>query len=137
MCKAMKRQYLLSLFRTIRGYRSLAKQYPAPSCDDGSNLAKRTHLAVYCIDILKSCSVPASDEPQIETMRSLFQGCNPTFKPHPLGWEAESLLLLSPSQQMCYYNGKLFGGYIALLIDRILADCCKSAVTLELSLTTN
>lgn len=26
---------------------------------------------------------------------------------------------------MCYYDGKLFGGYIALLMDRILADCCK------------
>ncbi|KAJ5260639.1 hypothetical protein N7524_008663 [Penicillium chrysogenum] len=113
MYRVMKRQYLLSLLRTIRGYRSKADQYPAPSCDDSSNLAKRTHLAVYCIDIMKSCSVPASDEPQIEMMRSLFKGYNPTFKLHPLGWEAESLLLLSPTQQMCYYNRKLFGGYIA------------------------
>ncbi|KAJ5706323.1 hypothetical protein N7536_002012 [Penicillium majusculum] len=103
MYRVMKRQYLLSLFRTIRGYRSLAEQYPAPSCDYSSNLAKRTH------------------------------GYNPTFKLHPLGWEAESLLLLSPTQQMCYYNGKLFGGYIALLMDRILADCCKSAVTAYLN----
>ncbi|OQE72624.1 hypothetical protein PENNAL_c0095G01588, partial [Penicillium nalgiovense] len=60
-------------------------------------------------------------------------GYNPTFKLHPLGWEAESLLLLSPTQQMCYYNGKLFGGYIALLVDRILADSCKSAVTASLN----
>lgn len=88
---------------------------------------------MYCIDILKSCSVPASDEPRIEMMRSLFKGYNPTFKLHPLGWEAESLLLLSPTQQMCYYNGKLFGGYIALLMDRILADSCKSAVTAYLN----
>ena len=34
---------------------------------------------------------------------------------------------------MCYYNGKLFGGYIALLMDRILADCCKPAVTAYLN----
>ena len=58
-------------------------------------------------------------------IRSLFEGYRPTFKPHSLGYEAESLLLLTPSQQMCYYDGKLFGGYIALLMDRILADCCK------------
>lgn len=42
--------------------------------------------------------------------------------------EVEYLLFLSPAQQMCYYNGKLFGGYIALLIDRIPADGCKLAV---------
>ena len=40
---------------------------------------------------------------------------------------------LSPAQQMCYYNRKLFGGYIALLIDQILADSCKNAVTATLN----
>ncbi|CAG7935260.1 unnamed protein product [Penicillium nalgiovense] len=120
----IKRQCLLSLIhRTIRAYRSLTEQYPAPSCDYGSNLAKRPH----------PFSVSDSDQPQIEMMNVLFQGYCPTFKPHPLGWEAESLLLLSPAQQMCYYNGKLFGGYIALLMDRILADCCKPAVTAYLN----
>ena len=35
---------------------------------------------------------------------------------------------------MCYYNRKLFGGYIALLMDHILADCCKlAAVTATLN----
>ncbi|KAJ6033855.1 uncharacterized protein N7446_007853 [Penicillium canescens] len=58
-------------------------------------------------------------------MRSLLEGYLPTFKRHPLGCEAESLLILKPSQQMCYYDNKLFGGYLALLMDRILADCCK------------
>lgn len=58
-------------------------------------------------------------------MRSLFQGYRPVFKPHPMGWEVESLLLLGPSQRMCYYDGKLFGGYSAFLMDRILADCCN------------
>lgn len=71
--------------------------------------------------------------PSSETMRSLFQGYRPTFKVHPLGWEVESLLLLSPSQQMCYYDGKLFGGYLAFLMDRILADCCRPAFTANLN----
>ena len=67
-------------------------------------------------------------------MNSLLQGYHPTFKPHPLGREVEALLFLSPAQQMCYYNGKLFGGYIALLMDRILADCCfEPAVTAYLN----
>jgi hypothetical protein len=46
MYRVMKRHYLLSLLRTIRGYRSKAEQYPAPSCDGGSNLAKRTHVSM-------------------------------------------------------------------------------------------
>jgi hypothetical protein len=37
----------------------------------------------------------------------------------------ESLLFLSPAQQICYYKWKFFGGYIALLMDRIFVDCCK------------
>ncbi|CAG8010714.1 unnamed protein product [Penicillium nalgiovense] len=49
-------------------------------------------------------------DPSEQMMRSLFEGYRPTFKPHSLGYEAESLLLLTPSQQMCYYDGKLFGG---------------------------
>lgn len=58
-------------------------------------------------------------------MLSLFQGYRPVSKPHRLGQEMESLLLLGPSQRMCYYDGKLFGGYVMFLMDRILADCCK------------
>jgi hypothetical protein len=47
MHAVMKRQYLLSLFhRTIRGYRSLVEQYPESSYDDGSKLAKRTHVSL-------------------------------------------------------------------------------------------
>jgi hypothetical protein len=30
---------------------------------------------------------------------------------------------------MCYYDSKLFGGYLAFLMDRILADCCRPAFT--------
>lgn len=66
-------------------------------------------------------------------MLSLFQGYRPVFKPHRLGWEVESLLRLGPSQRMCYYDGKLFGGYVAFLMDRILADCCKPAFTAYLN----
>ncbi|OQD79294.1 hypothetical protein PENANT_c055G00878, partial [Penicillium antarcticum] len=67
-------------------------------------------------------------EPPGAMMDSLLQGYRPKFKPHPLGWEVEALLSLSPAQQMCYYNGKLFGGYIALLMDRILADSSSSII---------
>ncbi|KAE8388966.1 hypothetical protein BDV23DRAFT_184817 [Aspergillus alliaceus] len=59
------------------------------------------------------------------TMRLLFIGYHPVFKSHPLGCEVESLLELSPEQQICYYPDKLFGGYSAFLMDHILADCCK------------
>jgi hypothetical protein len=58
-------------------------------------------------------------------MGFLLQGYNPIYKQHRLGREIESLLLLGPSQQMCYYSGKLFGGYLTFLMDRILADCCE------------
>ncbi|KAJ5463287.1 hypothetical protein N7475_008231 [Penicillium sp. IBT 31633x] len=121
----MKRQYMLSLLhRTIREYRLLAKEYPESSCDAYTKLTKRTYLY----------SAPDSHEPHNEMMDSLLQGCHPTFKPHPLGREVQSLLFLSPAQQMYYYNGKLFGGYIALLMDRILADCCcEPAVTAYLN----
>ncbi|KAF3403957.1 hypothetical protein F1880_010295 [Penicillium rolfsii] len=68
-------------------------------------------------------------------MQSLFQGYNPIFKSHDLGWEVESVLRLGPSQQMCYYDNKLFGGYIAFLMDRILADSCTPAFTAYLNLS--
>jgi acyl-coenzyme A thioesterase PaaI-like protein len=67
--------------------------------------------------------------PAQELLGSLLQGYRPTFRRHRLGWEADALLELGPRQQMCYYDGKLFGGYLALLLDQILADCCRPAVT--------
>ncbi|KAB8212793.1 hypothetical protein BDV33DRAFT_210852 [Aspergillus novoparasiticus] len=67
--------------------------------------------------------------PAQELLNTLLHGYRPTFRRHPLGWEADALLELAPCQQMCYYDGKLFGGYLALLLDRILADCCQPAVT--------
>ncbi|KAF7588281.1 hypothetical protein BBP40_005935 [Aspergillus hancockii] len=70
-----------------------------------------------------------STTPAQDLLGSLLQGYHPTFRRHRLGWEADAHLELSPRQQMCYYDGKLFGGYLALLLDRILADCCRPAVT--------
>ncbi|KAF4766881.1 hypothetical protein HAV15_010627 [Penicillium sp. str.  len=83
----------------------------------------------------KASQKPSSNEPSEGMMLSLFQGYRPVFKPHRLGCEVESLLLLGPSQRMCYYDGKLFGGYVAFLMDRILADCCccKPAFTAYLN----
>ena len=60
-------------------------------------------------------------------MLSLLEGYHPHFRPHHLGREVEAVLQLAPQQQMCYYNGKLFGGYLTLLLDQILADCCRPA----------
>ncbi|KAH8430101.1 PaaI family thioesterase [Aspergillus melleus] len=77
--------------------------------------------------------------PSQQLLRSLLDGYRPRFRPHRLGREAEANLRLAPQQQMCYYNGKLFGGYLTLLLDQILADCCRppdqhrSAVTAYLN----
>jgi acyl-coenzyme A thioesterase PaaI-like protein len=70
-------------------------------------------------------------------MLSLFQGYRPQFKYHTLGREVEALMHLKPHQRMCYYEGKLFGGYIAFLIDRILADCCERKPAYTASLNTS
>ncbi|THC91230.1 hypothetical protein EYZ11_009310 [Aspergillus tanneri] len=74
-------------------------------------------------------------DPSQELLRSLLRGYRPSFRRHSLGWEADVLLKLDPRQQMCYYDGKLFGGYLTLLMDRILADCCRPAVTAYLNTT--
>lgn len=68
-------------------------------------------------------------------MHFLFQGYYPVFEAHPLGQKVECFMRLNPSQQMCYYDGRLFGGYLACLMDRILADCCRPAVTAYLNTT--
>ncbi|KAF9890706.1 hypothetical protein FE257_005572 [Aspergillus nanangensis] len=62
-------------------------------------------------------------------LQCLLEGYQPTIRPHRLGRELEAVLQLSRRQQMCYYEGKLFGGYLTFLLDQILADCCKPAVT--------
>ncbi|CAG8025796.1 unnamed protein product [Penicillium nalgiovense] len=106
-----KRSLIAFFSQSFRGCRSFAQPNQTPPFDLCSELPGQPFHSV--------------TDPSDQMMRSLLQGYRPTFKPHKLGWEAESLLLLTPSQQMCYYDGKLFGGYIALLMDRILADCCK------------
>ncbi|OQD79056.1 hypothetical protein PENANT_c064G10025 [Penicillium antarcticum] len=88
MCGILKRQYMLPSFhRSIRRYRSLAEKCPS-SCDICSELSKRTYLS--------PATVP--QEPPGAMMDSLLQGYRPKFKPHPLGWEVEALLSLSPAQ---------------------------------------
>ncbi|CAG7960844.1 unnamed protein product, partial [Penicillium nalgiovense] len=84
------------LSQSFRGYRSLAQSSHKPPRELCNELPELTHHSLV--------------DPSEQMMRSLFEGYRPTFKPHSLGYEAESLLLLTPSQQMCYYDGKLFGG---------------------------
>lgn len=36
---------------------------------------------------------------------------------------------LDAEQKICYYPGKLHGGYLAFLMDEHFANCCPSAVT--------
>ncbi|KAJ1713204.1 hypothetical protein NYO67_4606 [Aspergillus flavus] len=68
-------------------------------------------------------------------LQRLLEGYRPVFQAHPLGREVSASLTLSPQQQMCYYERKLFGGYLTFLLDWILADCCPSAVTAYLNTT--
>ncbi|KAJ6008976.1 hypothetical protein N7522_003992 [Penicillium canescens] len=121
----MNARFVTSLFlRSFRGYHCLAETYrTGASCDISAELPRSSVPP----------QNPSLNEASEEMMLSLFQGYRPVFKPHQLGWEVESALLLSPSQRMCYYDGKLFGGYVAFLMDRILADCCKPAFTAYLN----
>ncbi|KAJ5260676.1 hypothetical protein N7524_008700, partial [Penicillium chrysogenum] len=69
------------LFLNHSRHLTITQQYPALR-DDGSNLAKRTHVSygiyraslpctVLTFWVMRLCSV---DEPQTEMMRSLFRG---------------------------------------------------------------
>lgn len=137
----MNRRFLSPHFlRSHRGYSCLAETYQTTGARGASSELPKalmvSSLWKCCIAwhwLIKSHMDPVFSSPSKDIMLSLFQGYRPVFKPHHLGWEVESRLLLSPSQQMCYYDGKLFGGYVAFLMDRILADCCKPAFTAYLN----
>ncbi|KAE8155647.1 hypothetical protein BDV40DRAFT_283210 [Aspergillus tamarii] len=101
----------------VRGYRQQTQLCHASVVGSG---VKETH---------HGCLPAAPVAPTQELLNTLLHGYRPTFRRHPLGWEADALLELGARQQMCYYDGKLFGGYLTLLLDRILADCCQPAVT--------
>ncbi|KAA8647893.1 hotdog fold domain-containing protein [Aspergillus tanneri] len=117
----MSRHFATRLtYQTVRGYQGQAQPYQA------------SLLYNEVKDIPKRVIKPSVESSQ-ELLRSLLQGYNPTFQRHPLGMEAEALIKLSPRQQMCYYDGKMFGGYLVLLLDRILADCCRPAFTAYLN----
>jgi acyl-coenzyme A thioesterase PaaI-like protein len=64
----------------------------------------------------------------------LLQGYTPTLELSEVGNKAHAAIALSPRQGVCYYPGKLHGGYQAFLLDQLFADCCKPAVTASLTL---
>ncbi|KAJ6041340.1 HotDog domain-containing protein [Penicillium canescens] len=55
----------------------------------------------------------------------LLQGYTPTIQLSEVGNKARAAIALSPSQGLCYYPGKLHGGYQAFLLDQLFADCCN------------
>lgn len=67
-------------------------------------------------------------------LEGLLDGYRPTVCPVDHGQEGRAVFALRPHQAICYYPGKLHGGYQALLIDQLLADCCRPAVTASLSI---
>ena len=127
------------VLRAFRGYSCPTEAYRISSYSSAcAGLVESPYVSMeskYCGHICSDSDLSQRiKDPSIETMHSMFDGYCPTFKIHPLGREVESLLLLNPSQQMCYHGGKLFGGYLTFLVDRILADCCQpqQAVTAQL-----
>ena len=65
----------------------------------------------------------------------LLQGYTPTLQLSEVGNKARAAIALSPSQGVCYYPGKLHGGYQAFLLDQLFADCCNPAVTAGMTLS--
>lgn len=66
--------------------------------------------------------------------QSLLDGYRPDFRQSGGGREAKAALMLGPHQKICYYPGKLHGGYQAFLMDHLFADCCSPALTANLSI---
>ncbi|KAJ6125931.1 HotDog domain-containing protein [Penicillium samsonianum] len=58
----------------------------------------------------------------------------PDIQKNVIGQEARAILLFEPRQRICYYPGKIHGGYQAFLMDQLFADCCKPAVTANLTM---
>ncbi|KAA8645435.1 hotdog fold domain-containing protein [Aspergillus tanneri] len=104
-------------YQTVRTYQGQVHAYQASLLYDEAKDIPKRKLSV---------------EPS-QKLHSLLQGYNPNFQRHPLRMEADALIKLSPRQQMCYYDRKMFGGYFVLLLDRILVDCCRPAVTAYLN----
>lgn len=124
-----------SLLLSFRGVHAFAQRYRGKNCRGGmrNDLPASVVVSVHSLqsslqrhaDRNKMQTKPKAETSPETTMGSLFDGYHPTFKQHRLGREVESLLMLGRSQQMCYYSGKIFGGYLVFLMDRILADCCE------------
>lgn len=69
------------------------------------------------------------------TGHSLLQGYRPQFGVNSIGQMARVALPLQPRQRICYYPGRLHGGYQVFLLDHLFADCCRSAVTASLKVS--
>ncbi|KAJ5825634.1 HotDog domain-containing protein [Penicillium riverlandense] len=78
---------------------------------------------------------PSEEQPSTVSLRqSLLHGYRPDIRQSGGGREAKAALMLGPHQNICYYPGKLHGGYQAFLMDHIFADCCSPALTANLSI---
>ncbi|KAJ5105535.1 HotDog domain-containing protein [Penicillium alfredii] len=78
---------------------------------------------------------PTEDRPKTLSLRQgLLHGYRPDIRTNGSGREANAALTLAPHQKICYYPGKLHGGYQAFLMDQLFADCCSPALTANLSI---
>ncbi|KAH1286197.1 hypothetical protein KXX11_002566, partial [Aspergillus fumigatus] len=67
--------------------------------------------------------------------KALMGGYSPIIRTVDLGKEAEYMTSLEPRQRICYYPGKLHGGIQAFYLDNLFADCCRGALTANLTLS--
>lgn len=67
--------------------------------------------------------------------QELLQGYRPNIRKIGCGQEATATFCFKSRRKICYYAGKIHGGYQAFLLDQLFADCCKysSAVTANLT----
>ncbi|GFF57624.1 hypothetical protein IFM51744_09277 [Aspergillus udagawae] len=67
--------------------------------------------------------------------KALMGDYSPIIRTVDLGKEAEYMTSLEPRQRICYYPGKLHGGIQAFYLDNLFADCCRGALTANLTLS--
>ena len=65
--------------------------------------------------------VPSSNSLRQELLR----GYKPDIRKNDIGQEGKAILNFGPRQRICYYPGKVHGGYQAFLMDQLFADCCQ------------
>ncbi|KAJ5117740.1 HotDog domain-containing protein [Penicillium atrosanguineum] len=67
--------------------------------------------------------------------QELLRGYRPDIRKNDMGQEAKATLRFEPWQKICYYPGKIHGGYQSFLMDQLFADCCQPAVTANLTMS--